>query len=188
MLVQAGGKKFEKPEDDTYIGVIADVIDLGILPKTYNGKTTYVPKTRIIWLLNKNDSTGQPFQIMEQFTASMSETARLFKRVKQILGVAPPAPYDTDQLIGLTRRVFVVKEGEYSQIQGISPLKAGDIPMAIPAGYVRDSGQAAKRAAEKVAQATAPGQAQSQPAQQAQPAQQQAPVQQAVAADSDVAF
>ena len=40
MLVESGGKTFEKPEPDTYIGVIADVIDLGMLPKTYNGKTT----------------------------------------------------------------------------------------------------------------------------------------------------
>lgn len=195
MIIQGGGQGFENPENDLYTGVIVDVIDLGLLPKTYLGKTTMVPKTRIVWLLDKNDKSGRPFQVQQTFTASVSETSHFFKAVKQILGHAPSAPYDADELIGISRKLFIVREKskdgakEFANIQGIAPLGAKDAPLAIPAGYIRDNGQAKAKAAAKM---QGQGQTQTQttaaPAAAATAALAQATAAAAVAADEDVAF
>ena len=130
--------KFEKPESGEFVGVIADIVDLGIV-KTKFGKK---PKLKIVWILNASDSEGRPYRATQQVTTSMNENAALYRIVKSILGKKPPVPYDTEQLIGISRRLFIVREETggkcYASMRAILPLGNRE-PMAIPTGFARKS-------------------------------------------------
>jgi hypothetical protein len=140
MLVDTNAKKFEVPESNTYVGVVADVIDLGKQKTAFGEKL----QTRIVWLLNAKDSEGKPLNAIQQVSQSMHEKAKLFGIVKDILGTAPPVPYETEELIGKSRMLWIVKEPKankptefFANIKAIMPLPAGTAPLAVPADYVR---------------------------------------------------
>ena len=52
-------KDWERPEDGTYVGVIADVIDLGEVQTGFGVK----PKVQIMWLLDAFDSDGHQHRV-----------------------------------------------------------------------------------------------------------------------------
>lgn len=137
MVIDDNKKKFEKPDTGEYIGVIADMVDLGKMKTKFGEKV----KIRIVWLLNVSDTEGFPFRVAQQVTASMHEKATLYGIVKAVLAEPPPVPYDVEKLIGMSRRLYVVKEKApdnemYSNIKAILPLGTAT-PMVIPAGFVR---------------------------------------------------
>lgn len=136
-LVDTNSKPFEVAPSGDYVGVIADIIDLGKLKTKYGEK----PALRIIWLLNANDSEGRPFRLMQQVSQSMHTKAALYKIVKEILDQEPTVPYDVDTLIGMSRRLYVKNEkapnGQvYPNIKTIMPLGT-QTAMTVPAGFVR---------------------------------------------------
>lgn len=147
ILVTDNQKVFEKPTSGAYIGVIADTVDLGVVPTQYGNKM----KVRIVWLLGKIDgsgyaldSEGNPLQVISAMNASMHEKSDLFKLVRGVLGTAPPAgPYDIEQLIGKSNQLFIVLEKnadgtkEYANVKGVLPLPAGVHPLTIPTTFVR---------------------------------------------------
>lgn len=136
-LVDTNSKPFEQPPTGDYVGVIADIIDLGKMKTKYGERASL----RIIWLLNANDSEGNPFRLMQQVTQSMHTKAALYKIVKEILDQEPDVPYDVDALIGISRRLYVKNEKapngqNYPNIKTIMPL-GNNTAMVIPATFVR---------------------------------------------------
>lgn len=146
-LINDNKKVYEKPDSGSFVGVIADVVDLGPIPTKFGIKN----KVRIVWVLGKsdgsgyaNDSEGNPFRVMSSVNATMNEKSDLFKLVRSILGAAPPVPYESEGLIGKSNLLFIVKEEDpqkkgtfYANVKGILPL--GNIPaLAIPANFVRN--------------------------------------------------
>lgn len=152
-IIPAGGGKFEKPDQGLFNGTIIDVVELGpvttIVPGV--GPVTKV-KMRIVWVLDKNDSTGKPFQVQGTYTFSMNEKSLLFKTVQQIYAPAvPPSPFDSDYLLGRSNQLFLIKttnpkdaNDPYVNVSGLLPLAPGVVPPQAPAGFVRFKDRPAK--------------------------------------------
>ena len=146
LIVNDNKKIFEKPDSGSFVGVIADVVDLGVVPTKFGNKA----KVRIVWVLGKpdgsgyaNDTEGNPFRVMSSVNATMNEKSDLFKLVRSILGAAPPVPYDVELLLGKSNMLFVVRETDeatkkdYANVKGIVALPANVPALAIPANFVR---------------------------------------------------
>lgn len=173
MLIQAGGKKFEKPDAGVFLGTIIDVIDLGLV----SSKNPKFPdpqfRIRVVWVLNSNDSEGKPYVIIEQPTAKLSDggggskKSRLYEICEGVFGTAPPVPFESENLIGRSNLLFLAREGDFVNIKGFMPVPAGQIAPTAPAGFVRDKDDPKKQAA-RLARAQAA--AQTAQATQAKPA------------------
>src|ERR1700677_2525027 len=108
MLIDNNSKNFENPSTGTFLGTIIDVVDLGKIQTQWGEKV----KIRIVWVLDKNDSEGNPFRVMRQVSASMNEKAALYELVKGVLGTAPPVPFDDQTLLGRSNQLVIVKESD----------------------------------------------------------------------------
>jgi hypothetical protein len=154
-VIPAGGGKFEKPDQGLFNGTIIDVVELGPV-------TTIVPgvgpvtknKMRIIWVLDKNDSTGKPFQVQGTYTFSMNEKSLLFKTVQQVYAPqAPPTPFDSEYLMGRSNQLFLIKTANpkdandpYVNVSGLLPLAPGVVAPQAPTGFIRTKDRPAKGA------------------------------------------
>jgi hypothetical protein len=144
-VIQDNNKTFQTPESGTFIGTLIDVVDLGIVNTQYGPKA----KLRLVWVLGKIDGSGYavdtdgvPFRVISQVNASANEKSTLYKLAKGILGAPPPAPFNTDILIGKSNMLFVVKETApdgkiYANVQGVLPMPAGVPALPAPPGFVR---------------------------------------------------
>lgn len=136
-------KEFEKPEAGSHLGVIIDVVDLGMVTSVYNGQTKTYPAIRFIWALGTIGKDGKPLQVWGKKlnASSWHENGNLYKTVKQILGSAPLPTFDPESLIGQVRQLFISREKsvdgtkDYVNIVGIVPAPGAALP--VPADYVR---------------------------------------------------
>lgn len=185
-------KPFENPSPDVYLGTIIDVVSKPQVPSTYNGVTTLQDKIVIVWVLNylngapALNSENKPFTVRETHNASMHENANLFKRIQQILGQAPPAIKNDEEvaqlLIGRSAQLYLISnpnpkkpESPFININGSAPIKPGQYPPAIPQGYVRVKFRPPKTFGQSGQQAQAAQPAYNAPAPVAQPAPAAAP-------------
>ena len=140
-------KEFEHPEDGQYIGVIADVIDLGEVETGWGVK----PRVRIVYLLDANDSKGNPFRVVSTYTASLHEKANLRKALKQILGADVSGQFDLEELLGINNQLVVTTTQKddkiYTNIVAILKAPKGSPRMAIPDDFVRYQDKQKKQAA-----------------------------------------
>jgi hypothetical protein len=153
MIVNAR-KEYEKPESGQYVGVVADVVDLGLV----QGKFGLQPKLRIVWLLWGGngqgglvpaiDSEGRQHQVMRQMRSDKMDPksnakVHLYETAQSILnGATPTVPFETETLIGRANTLFVQKEpgadgSVFANVKAIIPLPAGIVPPTIPATFVR---------------------------------------------------
>jgi hypothetical protein len=188
MIIEPGGKKFERPDAGAFVGTVIDVIDLGLVPSKNPKFPDAKNRTRVVWVLDRNDSEGKPYVIIEQPPTRMNDggggtkKSRLYEIWEGILQHAPAVPYETEDLIGKSNLLYLVKDGEYVKIAGFMPVPYGKVVPTAPAGFVRDKDDPKKRAAR---QAKAAGQAVQQTGQNS--TQQTAPATSAVD-DTDIAF
>lgn len=159
------GKTFEKPDSGFIQGVLADVVDLGLVKTTFKGDEKEALMVRFIWVLEKNGTDGKPLTVAQRFTASLHEKANLYKTVKQILNSAPPTTFDLESMIGQSRTLLIAREKsadgqkDYANVMGIGPQNGN--PVAIPADFIRAKNKPAKQgtaaAAPQQAQAAVAG-------------------------------
>lgn len=144
-------KDFEHPEDGQYIGVIADVIDLGEVETGFGVK----PRVRIVYLLDANDSEGNPFRVVSTYTASLHEKANLRKALKQILGADVSGQFDLDELLGINNQLVVTTTEKddkvYTNIVAILKAPKGSPRLAIPDDFIRQQDKQKKQSAPKKA-------------------------------------
>jgi hypothetical protein len=139
------GKEFEKPDNGEFVGVIVDVIN-GIVRKSKQPPFADQVKTRVVWLLNARDSEGNYFRVSREVNSKVSaipgrRKSSFYELIEQVVGEVP-AVFDDETLIGRSNNIFVLREkGDdgktYANIKGILPLKPGQTPMTVPAGFVR---------------------------------------------------
>jgi hypothetical protein len=147
--------KFEREPIQNMIqpGVLADVVDKGIVEVTYAGETKKQHKCYIVWLLEELDGEGRNKRVFQNFTLSLHEKATL-RKFLGTLGLkefVPGKPFDLDTLIG-TKRMLVLSEedsttkpGEkYVRVTGTTALPKGNKGVEIPADFVRAQDRPAK--------------------------------------------
>ncbi len=153
-------KDWERPEDGTYVGVIADVIDLGEVQTGFGVK----PKVQIMWLLDAFDSDGHQHRVSSFYTASLHEKANLRKALKSILGADVSGQFDLEELLGINNQLVLqtTESGEKTYTNVIAILKAPKGPrMEIPDDFVRksekeDTKKQVKKAAPQLKKVAAP--------------------------------
>lgn len=152
-VIEPGGQKFERPDAGAFLGTVIDVIDLGLVPSKNPKFPDPKNRTRLVWVLDKNDSTGKPYVIIEQPPTRMNDgstgfkKSRLYEIWEGILQAAPAVPYETENLIGKSNLLYLSREGEFVKILGFMPVPAGKTPPVAPAGFVRDKDDPKKQAA-----------------------------------------
>lgn len=180
MLIPSGGKKFERAKAGIYLGTIIDVVELGEVasknPRFPNPKV----RTRIVWVLNANDTEGRPLRYMEQPSSVMTppgkyRASRMYEISAGVLGGVIPVPYDDEVLLHRSNQLVLMQEGEYVNLKAILPVPAGQTPPPVPKDFIRDKDKP-KDAAGQTVQSAAPA--------IAQPAAVNAPA----VADEDIPF
>jgi hypothetical protein len=144
MLVSGSAKVYEQPKGGLYEGVLADVIDLGLVEGMYGVK----PRTRLIWFLNAADSEGNFFRVQKSYNAVLHEKSNLYADVRDMLGAAPSIPYELDNLIGKNFQLVIVpatkKDGTPCvNVKAILSPKPGQ-SFQIPADFVRNKDRKAQ--------------------------------------------
>ena len=138
------GKKFEKPDAGMFLGTIIDVVFLKQVPSKNPKFPEAKDRLRIVWVLDKNDSEGRPYRIIEQPPFRMADgqnntkKSRLYEIYEGVFNGAIPVPYESEDLIGRSNLLFLVKDGEYTNIKGFLPVPAGQTPPVAPKDFVRD--------------------------------------------------
>jgi hypothetical protein len=107
------GTTFKLVPAGQYNAVCVDVVDLGIVKTTWQGKEKSVHKCRIVFELGVTDAdTGKRLTISAYYTASLGEKANLRKFLEAWRGKAFTAEelkgFDTEQLIGVGALIQVV--------------------------------------------------------------------------------
>ena len=152
-LISDNRRLFEKPKTGIFLGTIIDIVYLGAGGK-FNKE-----RLRIVWVLNASDSEGQPYRVMRQCNMSINEKSDFYGIVKNILGVAPPVPFESEGLLGRSNRLYVERKEEkgevYANVIGITPLEANEVGPPVPAGFVRAKDRVANDP-NKFAQSSAP--------------------------------
>ena len=168
MLITDSGKTFTNPPAGQYIGVVADVVDLGLVKTSYGEKA----QVRIVWLLfgatptgqlvPYNDAEGRQFRVFRQASQSMNPKAKLYETVRDIQnGELPSVPFESETLLGKSNLLYVLLEKaqngkEYANIKVILPLPATITPPAIPVTFVRHKDRDKVRQQAPAAVAVAP--------------------------------
>lgn len=145
-LMLKEGTTFKLVPPGQYSAVCIDVVDLGIVKTTWQGKEKTAHKCRIVFELAEVDpDTGKRLSISSYFTASLSEKATLRKFLEAWRGRAFTADelkgFDTENLIGVGAVLQVVhaQKGDktYDNINSImKPMKG--MPWLEPSGgYIR---------------------------------------------------
>lgn len=116
-----------------YGAACVDVVDLGIIKTTYDGREKQVHKCRIVFELDEVDvDTGKPLYVSRQFTVSLSEKASIRAFLESWRGKVFTADelkgFDTENLIGVGAVVQIIhadKNGKtYDNINSImKPMK-----------------------------------------------------------------
>ena len=141
----SSSKVFEKPDNGEFLAVIVDVIN-GIKRVSPDPAIGEQIKTRIVWLLNAKDSEGNYYRVTREVNSKVSaipgrRKSSFYEVIEQVLGSVPQV-FDDETLIGKSNNLFILREKgkdgkEYANVKGILPLKPGQQPMIVPAGFVR---------------------------------------------------
>ena len=130
----------------THRGVCVDVVDLGWIEQTWEGKTSSSHKVRIVWQIDELMEDGRPFLASNRYTLSLDPKANLRKLIEGWTGLAfttelEAEGFDVETLIGKSGIVAVThkagsKGGVFANVASVSPLMKG-MPNMVAVGYVR---------------------------------------------------
>lgn len=145
LIVRDGGKSFTPAPEGQHSAVCVDIIDLGMVETTWNGKTKQSHKCRIVFEISEENEQGQRHTVREQFTASLSEKAALRKFLESWRG----KPFTDDELKGFDLEALwcapaliqVVHQARgdktYANISSIMKLPKGVGRLEPSKGYIR---------------------------------------------------
>lgn len=144
--IDAGGKDFEAVEDMLQGGVLADIVDKGLVDNKFKPGTK-VHKCYFVWLVSEEDTDGRNKRVFESFTVSMHQKATLRKRYKELTGkkdedIDAMTSIDLDSLIGSKRYLVLSQEDgdngkTFLKVTATMPLKKGQSAPDIPEDFIR---------------------------------------------------
>lgn len=145
IIAKNEGGTFTPAPEGQFQAVCVDVVDMGILESTWEGKVRKVHKIRIVFQLDELGEDGKPFMVSQFLTLSLGEKANLRKFLESWRGKKFSADelrdgFDVEKLIGAGALIQVVhaEKGEkvYANIQSIMKAPKGAAPLQ-PKDYVR---------------------------------------------------
>jgi hypothetical protein len=146
--IDGGGKDFELAEEMLQPGVIADVVDKGLVDNKFKPGTK-VHKCYLVWVLQEEDSDGRNKRVFQSYTVSLNEksTLRKFLATLGYKEFEQGKPFDLEAaLIGVKRMLVLAREDgqdgkPFVKITATMPLKKSDKGVDIPKDFVRKQDQ-----------------------------------------------
>jgi hypothetical protein len=133
--------------------VCLDVVDMGVLKQTWNGKEKEVHKCRFLWEIAELMEDGRRFTIGKWYTVSLHEKSTLRKDLKSWRGrdftKEELAGFDLEKVVGARCRLVIMHEEKagktYANVTAIMPSDKATAIVPI-GGYIRvkDRDQAQK--------------------------------------------
>jgi hypothetical protein len=145
IIAKRTGEDFKPVPAGVHTAVCCDVVDLGLVQVTYDGKTKEQHKIRIIWEIDEEMDDGRRFSIGKRYTNSLSDQATLRKDLESWRGrqftEAELNGFDLEKLIGISALVNVThatREGKnWADVSGVMPLAKNMQKLTISREYVR---------------------------------------------------
>lgn len=150
--IDGGGKEFEAVTEMIQPGVIADIVDKGMVDNKFKPGTQQ-HKCYFVWIVAEEDTGGRNKRVFQSFTVSLNEKSSL-RKFLGTLGYkefAAGTPFVLDSLIG-TKRMLVLSQEDsaekggkpFLKITATMALKHGQKGVDVPADFVRKQDQPAK--------------------------------------------
>lgn len=139
--IDSGGKEFTPVQEMIQPGVLADIVDKGMVENKFKPGTQQ-HKCYFVWLVEEEDEDGRNKRVFQSFTVSLNEKSSLRKFLKTLGITEFPEAFDLETLIG-TKRILVLSSEDgangktYVNITATMPLKKGQPGVSIPADFVR---------------------------------------------------
>jgi hypothetical protein len=141
------GKVFIPAPEGTHQGVCCDVVDLGMVEKTYEGRTTKKHMVKVVWQINEiNEDTKRRFTVNRQFGASLHEKSTLRGVLEGWRGrpftKEELEGFDLDNLLGVNCLLGVIhkqgsKGGTFANVANVAKVMKG-MPLLAVESYVRE--------------------------------------------------
>ena len=144
IIVKAGADFIPAPEG-SHVGVLVDVVEMGLVSTTYNGKTESKEMVRLVWqIAETRPDNGKPFTVYRQYHKSVHKKATLRRDLESLRGRAftdsELKAFDLETLIGsssLLNVVHVTRDGvTYANVSSVMQLPKGMTQLQ-PRDYVR---------------------------------------------------
>lgn len=138
------GKTFDPAPAGVHQGVCVDVIDLGVLDVTWQGKSKKQHKINVAWQIAEKRDDGKPFLVFKRYTLSLNEKASLRKDLESWRGKAftrdEEMGFDVESVIGANCLLNIqhnqVADKTYANVVSIMPLVKG-MPKMEASDYIR---------------------------------------------------
>jgi hypothetical protein len=149
--IDGGGKDFEQVTEMIQPGVLADIVDKGMVPNKFKPGTEQ-HKCYFVWIVAETDTEDRNKRVFQSFTVSLNEKSSL-RKFLGTLGYKefdPKVAFDLESLIG-TKRMLVLSQEDgtdggkpFIKITATMPLKKNQPGVDIPSDFVRRQDQPAK--------------------------------------------
>lgn len=143
MPIKIQGSKFTPAPIGLWPAVCVDVVDLGEVEVTFQGKKSMKPMVLVTWQIEEEDENGKRFVIHRRYTSSSHKKSSLMKDLTSwrgnALSQAELQTFDLEDLIGQNCQLHVVHNTKgtetYANVSAVMPAAKG--PKLKPKGYVR---------------------------------------------------
>lgn len=148
MIVKQPEGTYSTAPEGTFPAICVDEIDLGMVTSSFGGETNERHMVRIVWQLGEDDEKGKPYQIKQDYTASLHEKSNLRKVLQSWRGKAftdnELFGFDLETVVGTGCLISVVhnagrKGGTFANVGSVMKLPKGmAAPMARDYMRVKD--------------------------------------------------
>lgn len=139
ILATSDGTPRELTPEGTYLGRCVEMVEIGIVPDSYEGKEKFSPKIRIGWELPeelkvyKDGEAPKPTMVYEEYTLFMGDKANLRKTLTSWRGKAftedEAKSFNVAKLLGATCLINIIHKPStkdpskvYEKIASVSPI------------------------------------------------------------------
>lgn len=161
IIVKDNKKDYTPAPEGLHQAVCIDVVELGLVTSSYQGKSYTARKSEIRWVIEAVDpKTGKQHMLLRRFTESLSKKSALRPFLESWRGKKftdeELKGFDIEKLIGANCQLQVIhnpgNDGEvYSNIQAVVPVHRNAARMVVPADYIRVKDREKEFAAEAAA-------------------------------------
>ena len=134
-IAASANKDFQKPTEGLHQLVLAEIQDLGLIKRTFEGKTTEVDTFKFVFQTAAKDDEGKRFLIFKSYRKSLHPKSNLSKDLTDIFKKTPPESMTEEQvkaLIGMNTSALIVINASktdpkktFANVKAFMPLAAG---------------------------------------------------------------